>query len=252
MTAPLDGIDLVVFDKDGTLIDFHAMWSGWARDLAAGLEAATGRDLRVPLYRNLGYDDATGRADAHGQLAATPMARIRDATQEVLLEAGIAPDDAAAALLAAWHAPDPVELAVPLADLAALFGALRATGRRLAVATSDDRGPTERTLAAAGVDGLLDAVACADDGLPVKPAPDMVLAICDRVGVAPARTAVVGDSVADLAMGRAAGVGRCIGVLTGVGTADDLAPHADVTLASIAELLADGPAADGDREEARA
>ena len=101
------------------------------------------------------------------------------------------------------------------------------------------------------MDGLLDAVVCADDGLPVKPAPDMVLAICDRVGVAPARTAVVGDSVADLAMGRAAGVGRCIGVLTGVGTADDLAPHADVTLASIADLLADGPAADGDREEAR-
>ena len=60
VTSPLDGIDLVVFDKDGTLIDFHAMWSGWARDLAAGLEAATGRDLRVPLYRNLGYDDATG------------------------------------------------------------------------------------------------------------------------------------------------------------------------------------------------
>jgi len=236
VTSPLDGIDLVVFDKDGTLIDFHAMWSGWARDLAAGLEAATGRDLRVPLYRNLGYDDATGRADAHGQLAATPMARIRDSTMTVLLEVGIAPDDAEAALLAAWHAPDPVELAVPLADLAALFGALRATGRRLAVATSDDRVPTERTLAAAGVDGLLDAVVCADDGLAVKPAPDMVLAICRRLGVAPARTAVVGDSVADLAMGRSAGVGRCIGVLSGVGTAADLAPLADVMLASIAEL----------------
>jgi phosphoglycolate phosphatase len=62
----------------------------------------------------------------------------------------------------------------------------------------------------------------------------------------------VGDSVADLQMGRAAGAGRCIGVLTGVGTAADLAPYADVTLRSIAELRADGPATDDDREEARA
>ena len=33
-TDRLAGIDLVVFDKDGTLIEFHAMWSGWAADLA--------------------------------------------------------------------------------------------------------------------------------------------------------------------------------------------------------------------------
>ena len=29
----LTGIDVVIFDKDGTLIDFHAMWGGWARGL---------------------------------------------------------------------------------------------------------------------------------------------------------------------------------------------------------------------------
>ena len=30
MTVRLDGIDLVVLDKDGTIIDFGSMWSGWA------------------------------------------------------------------------------------------------------------------------------------------------------------------------------------------------------------------------------
>ena len=66
----LDGVDLVIFDKDGTLIEFHAMWSGWARDLATGLEAATGLALRGDLYAMLGYDDATGRAVGGGRLAA--------------------------------------------------------------------------------------------------------------------------------------------------------------------------------------
>ena len=34
VTVRLDGIDLVVFDKDGTIIEFGAMWSGWAVALA--------------------------------------------------------------------------------------------------------------------------------------------------------------------------------------------------------------------------
>ena len=46
----------------------------------------------------------------------------------------------------AWHAPDPIAPAHPLADLRDLFGRLRDGGCRIAVATSDDREPTERTL----------------------------------------------------------------------------------------------------------
>ena len=41
----LDGIDLVVFDKDGTLIDFHAMWGGWALRARARLDGATRRPV---------------------------------------------------------------------------------------------------------------------------------------------------------------------------------------------------------------
>ena len=56
MTAGLDGIDLVVLDKDGTLIDFGEMWSGWAETLAASLEETTARAITAPLYAMLGYD----------------------------------------------------------------------------------------------------------------------------------------------------------------------------------------------------
>src|SRR4029079_12282646 len=94
VTAPLDGIDLVVFDKDGTLIDFHAMWSAWPADLATRLEAATGRDLRAPLFAMLGYDAETERPVANGRLAAAPMTRIRDATLDVLLDAGLSAPEA--------------------------------------------------------------------------------------------------------------------------------------------------------------
>jgi phosphoglycolate phosphatase len=236
VTVRLDGIDLVIFDKDGTIIEFGSMWSGWSVTLAEALQAATGRPVEGPLFAMLGYDAETGVVLPGGGLAATPMARLRDRTRDVLLTLGLGETEAERALEVAWHAPDPVALARPLGDLQGLFKWLHDDGRRIAVATSDDRAPTERTLAALHLMGAIDATVCADDGIPVKPAPDMVLHLSATLGVAPARTAVVGDSPADMAMARAAGAGLTIGVLTGVGGRADLEPLADVVIASVGGL----------------
>jgi phosphoglycolate phosphatase-like HAD superfamily hydrolase len=232
----LDEIDLLIFDKDGTLIEFHSMWGSWVDALARRLEGATGLALREGLYDLLGVDRSTGLIHAHGLLAATPMSRIREAVVAHVAAAGAGPEAAAAAVGRSWHAPDPVALAQPVTDLHALLGRLRQRVRLFAVATSDDRDPTERTLAALGIEGEVAALVCADDGLPSKPAPDAVLSLCARLAVAPSRTAVVGDSPADLRMGRAAGVARVVGVLTGVGDRAALEPFADVLLDSVAEL----------------
>jgi phosphoglycolate phosphatase len=233
----LADLDLVVFDKDGTLIEFHAMWGGWVTDLADRLEAAAGRPLRGELFRAIGFDAATGRADPHGGLAAMPMAVLRRFAVDVVVDAGLSRPAAEAAMDTAWHAPDPVGLAVPVTDLGRLFGALHRAGTRVGIATSDDRGPTERTLAALGIGHLVDATVCADDGIPVKPDPSMVLHLCAQLGAVPARTAVVGDSLSDLLMGRSAGVALCIGVLSGTSTEVELARSADLVLTSVDALV---------------
>jgi phosphoglycolate phosphatase-like HAD superfamily hydrolase len=226
-----------VFDKDGTLIDFHAMWGGWIADLAQRLEAASGRAVAAPLFDAVRFDAATGRVDPGGPLAVASMAELRVLTAELLRAEGLPAVRAEAAAEEAWFIPDPVALARPLADLPALFAALRAGGMRIAVATTDDRVPTLATLEALGVAPLVDALACGDDGLPIKPAPDAILALCRELGIAPAQAAMVGDTAADLRMGRAAGVGCNVGVLSGVGTAELLAPLADVLLPSVADLI---------------
>ncbi|MBF8284098.1 MAG: hypothetical protein HW378_3013 [Anaerolineales bacterium] len=236
---------LIIFDKDGTLIHFDAMWGGWVTELARRLEEETrflGRNrvsesVTDRLFREMGFDPASGRVLAHGKLAATPMARLRDLTVDMLRGMGLAPEAAETAIAAAWHIPDPVTLARPFTDLRALFGALRERGLKVAIATTDDRAPTEATLAGLGAASLVDAVVCADDGVPVKPAPDMVFALCRATGVAPAQCVVVGDSAADLQMGRAAGAGLVVGVLSGVSSAEMLKPYADGVIASVAELI---------------
>jgi phosphoglycolate phosphatase len=65
----------------------------------------------------------------------------------------------------------------------------------------------------------------------------MVLRLCAELDIPVGRTAVVGDSPADLRMARAAGVGLVVGVLTGVGARSDLEPQADVVIGSVEGLL---------------
>ncbi|HUP54387.1 MAG TPA: HAD family hydrolase [Methylomirabilota bacterium] len=233
----LAGIDVVIFDKDGTLIDFHAMWGGWARELGTRLEATARRPVSPDVFAAIGFDPTTGRVSARGPLASSTMAGIQDVVEAVLRR--WCPSVAAArrATEAAWYIPDPVALAAPLADLPALCDALRRGGRRLAVVTTDDRAPTDATLRALGVRTQVEAMVCGDDGFEMKPAPDPVFAVCQALVSEPQRVAVVGDSPADLAMGRAAGAGLVVGVLSGVGTAADLAA-ADVILGSVQELFA--------------
>ena len=184
------------------------MWSRWALDLADGLEAADERVRRDALFAMLGYDATSGRATGHGRLAATPMARLRDLTRALLdrrrarggrRERGARPGVARARPGGARPARDRPR------------GAARCDpGARtaVAIATTDDRDPTTRTIAALGIEALVDAVVCADDGVAAKPDPAMIDRLCAGLGVPPARAAMVGDSIADLAMGRAAGVAR--------------------------------------------
>ena len=232
----LDGIDLVVFDKDGTLIDFHAMWGGWALAIGERLDGATRRPVAGDVFAAIGFDPSTGRVLAGAPLAVATMAEIREVVAAVVRR--WCPSVAAArrAVEAAWFEPDPVATAVPTTDLDGLFGAIRASGRTIAVATTDDRAPTEASLRALGIRADVSAIACGDDGVGVKPDPAMLLALCATVAIPPERTAIVGDTPADLAMGRAAGAGRVLGVLTGVGSEAELGPLADAVLRSIAEL----------------
>ena len=74
----LTGIDVVIFDKDGTLIDFHAMWGGWARELGIRLEAAARRPVAPDVFAAIGFDPTSGHVAAGGPLASATMAGIEE------------------------------------------------------------------------------------------------------------------------------------------------------------------------------
>ena len=226
----------IIFDKDGTLIDFDAMWGNWTLQLADRLQASVGLDVRQALCDCYGYDTARRRILSDGNLTCTPMWRLQELMVEVVASVGMPVTEASCAVAKAWHVPDPVTLAKPFTDIRKLFTNIHKLGIKLAIATADDREPTEAMLEAFGVNGLITTMVCADDGIKAKPAPDMVTAICQRMNVHPRNVIVVGDTLADLQMARSAEVGYVIGVLSGVGSLAHLTPLADILIDTIDTL----------------
>jgi phosphoglycolate phosphatase len=224
------GIKGVLFDKDGTLFDFRASWAPvYARALTELAEGDPARARRMA--EDVGFD-LGGLAFARDSiLIAGTVAEI--ALRLARFVPGRGPDGIEACLFA--HATGAAH--APVADLPALMAELRRRGLALGLATNDAESVAIANLAAAGLGGMLDFVAGYDSGHGAKPAPGMVLAFCRRTGLDPGTVAMVGDSRHDLEAARSAGA-RAVAVLTGIATHDELAPHADHVLGSIAELPA--------------
>ncbi|MBI3167023.1 MAG: HAD family hydrolase [Chloroflexi bacterium] len=228
--------EAIIFDKDGTLIDFDAMWGGWTIHLAGQLHQISGLNVREPLCRAMGYDEAGKKVLPHGMLASNPMAKLYRLTVEVMQSLGLSAEEAKRVVEKGWCIPDPILLAKPFTDTRALFSSLHSKGIKIAIATADDRAPTQAMIEAFDIEEYIASMICADDGIPSKPAPDMVLSLCERMKIQPAKVMVVGDTVSDLKMAHVAGAGLAVGVLSGVSSARDLAAHADLLLESVDEL----------------
>ncbi|GAB4547216.1 MAG: HAD family hydrolase [Anaerolineales bacterium] len=226
----------VIFDKDGTLIDFNAMWGGWTAYVSARLSAASGLDVYPSLCQALGYDAVHHKTLPNGRLASAPMSELRRAATETLRSMGISAAASKRIVAECWRIPDPEILAKPLTDLRALFHLLGQSGIKIAIATSDDRAPTLATLQTLDIDQAVSAISCADDGGAPKPAPDSVLTLCAKMNLSPSNVMVVGDTIADLQMARAAGAGLAVGVLSGVSSSQDLVSHANILIDSVEAL----------------
>ena len=228
----------IIFDKDGTLIDFDAMWGGWALYLAEQLHQASGIQVRDALCDTFGYDQAAKKVLAHGMMAASPMGKLRQLTVEVMQAQGLSAEQAERIVEVGWCIPDPVISAKQFTDTWALFSKLHQQNIKIGIATSDDRAPTQAMIEAFDIEDFITTMVCSDDGIPSKPAPEMVTTICQRMNIEPSKVMVIGDTTSDLKMGRAAGAGLVVGVLSGVSAAKDLIPFADVIIDSVDDLHA--------------
>ncbi|TGT86438.1 MULTISPECIES: HAD family hydrolase [unclassified Mesorhizobium] len=222
----------ILFDKDGTLVDFNATWLDVADFMA--MDAADGDRWKADrLLAAAGFDFANRRFKPDSIFASGTNLDVVE-----LWFPRLSNEDQMLAV-ARFNEITSVQgsaMAVALPDIVDTLALLYKRSYRLGVATNDSTSGAEKTLVTLGVAQLFVAAYGYDAVANPKPAPDTIQAFCDLTGLKPSEIAMVGDNRHDLEMARAGGCGLAVGVLSGTGTRESLAEIADVILDSVADL----------------
>jgi len=235
-------VSCIVFDKDGTLLDFDFTWghrtATWVRTLAA---SAPGNKSQFEYFSQaIGYDWKNQTVLADGPIAVTTALKLMTLAAGALYQQGLPWHEAerlAVETIRQTMGP-PMQAAEirPVGDVIGTIKRFKKAGLLMAVATGDDRDPTESSLSLLGIAEDMEAVVCGDDPLPEKPDPAALLHLGIETGIPTSQMLMVGDSVNDMLTGRNAKVAGCIGISGSTGNPVELAAHADVVLSSIDQL----------------
>lgn len=200
----------IAFDKDGTLVDSHALWWSLYDARAPYIRERYGERVLQAWAEMNGVDPESRTLDPSGALALSSLAEetailavliyleTRQGWSICMAEAG--------ELIQHADAGIPIEACtVPTPGAIDLIHAIKARGLPIVIVTSDQRDRTLRMLQHLQLDDAVDCVICPEDVEHGKPAPDMVHKVSSLLGVHPSKIVVVGDSRVDIEMAAAAG-----------------------------------------------
>ncbi|WP_152393830.1 HAD family hydrolase [Paenibacillus guangzhouensis] len=233
----------ILFDKDGTLLDFHSGWVPVAIRIVNQLLERVGRQnelsLQVSLLEAIGLHG--NRVEPKGILASGTTQDMSEVFRRVLLEQQV--DPAQLEDLEGWLTEGLYQQTLdnrhnlrPTADLQHLFTQLRRQGLKIGIATADDLESTIYFLELVGVVSYIDFIGTSDH-YEKKPSPSMMRAFCEISGLRAEEVAVVGDTETDIRFARNSSAGMAIGVLSGVSGLSDLQDLADLVIPSVADIV---------------
>lgn len=231
----------ILFDKDGTLVDFFSLWLQAAKAVVPEFlyenQIEATEEMKEYVLKAMGVEN--GKVDPRGALAYKSYQEIAKDLCNALLEKGfrLHPVKAQKQL---EHLFDETVAGgqvsyKQLTDIKAVMRILREKGISIGLATADTMRSARNCLEALGTYQQFDYVG-ADDGVKrPKPEADMFLEFQRKFQLKPEEIAVVGDTYNDMVFAKNNG-GIAIGVLSGVSQEADLCEKADYILHSVQEL----------------
>ena len=235
-------IELVIFDRDGTLIDLYHYWSQMLYLRAEQIIEVLKIDKThiSGLVSAMGVDEAKHCIKPEGPVGLKKREIVMQSAINYLDSQGfhstydICFDVFKKVDLVTENKLD--QLIKPIDGMYKLLNSLKANGCLIALATTDRTARAELSLKYLGINDDFVAVIGADSVSESKPASDMIDLILSKTGTARSKTVMVGDALTDIQMGLNARVKASIGVCTGLTTGDDLLKLTPYVINDISEI----------------
>ncbi|MBU1487636.1 HAD family hydrolase [bacterium] len=239
----IENVGLVIFDKDGTLIQLYNYWSRMVALRASLAQERFGLndEKKNELIYALGVDVERKRLRSKGPVGLRKREIVIQAMIDFLRRCGLS---------VTYKTVDEIfkeadrislhslpELVKPIKGMHQLIEGLRKKGCKIGVATTDR---TERAKLAMEFLGILDFVAFVvgeDMVSHGKPSPEMVEMILKQTRMKREETVIVGDAPTDILMGINAGLKASIGVCSGLTSRERLLEMTDYVVDDISKIL---------------
>jgi len=212
-------IDGILFDKDGTLIDFGSLWIDGSREVIRHIsrEVSTTNMIEEKLASSIGFDWNSGNWDVKGPLAIGTGNDLIAVLAHQLYQLNFAWNDAyalvAKVLLKANEKSDWKGSVKEVPGLSSFLDLCQKHQLKLGVVTSDDHANAVEHLQSLEIDHYFSSIIGGDQVSYGKPFAESGEKACAEMGLNPKRCIVIGDSDGDMILGNNIGAKANIGII---------------------------------------
>ncbi|MET3684371.1 phosphoglycolate phosphatase [Alkalibacillus flavidus] len=211
--------EAILFDKDGTLINFYSIWGVWGdlltKEIAIQIPETINYDPHHACER-IGLDIVNQTWDPVGPLAIGNPDDSATILTHYLYQLGIPWDEAVTYLTKSLEniesTIDWKQYIKPIDGLIEFINEANQQQIKMAVVTADSTQNALYHLQLLGIDHYFDTVIGFDSVTKGKPFPEMAYTACQRLLVSPQQTILFGDSNGDMTLAKNAKLKAGIGI----------------------------------------
>jgi|TARA_B100001964_G_scaffold245808_1_gene336695 phosphoglycolate phosphatase len=238
----INNIELIIFDKDGTLVDLYHYWSQMtslrSKLICEKLKLDLSHKKRLDLI--MGVDEKEKKLREDGPVGVKKREIVMQVAIDYLESYSF--DNVYKICFNAFEEVNEIsssklsKLIKPINGLYELFENLVKSSCKIAIATTDTYTRTKLIMDYLDLRDKTDYIIGADLVKECKPSPEMINKILKDLSIEKEKTIMVGDAITDIEMGLNAKIKASVGVCTGLNPREKLLEKTKYVINDISEI----------------